>query len=116
MRIIFLIQVRGFDMSIQELFVQKISNSFEVSHLEVINESHMHNVPKDSESHFKVVLVTDDFKGMNKVKQHQAVYKVLAEELAGGVHALALHTYSVDAWQQSQGAPDSPNCMGGNGK
>ncbi len=103
-------------MSIQQIIEQKLNDSFGVFHLQVVNESHMHNVPKDSESHFKVILVSNDFADMNKVKQHQAVYKVLADELAGDIHALALHTYTIDAWQQTQSAPDSPNCMGGNGK
>lgn len=103
-------------MKIQQQVEQKLNDSFEPTHLEVINESHMHNVPSGSESHFKVVLVSQQFTGLNKVKQHQAVYKVLADELAGGIHALALHTFDPDAWAASQGAPDSPNCMGGNGK
>jgi BolA protein len=40
---------------------------------------------------------------------------VLAEELAGPVHALALHTFSPDEWADSQErAPDSPKCLGAN--
>jgi hypothetical protein len=40
---------------------------------------------------------------------------VLADELAGPIHALALHTYSADEWAESQGqAPDSPKCLGAN--
>ncbi|GAA6133230.1 BolA/IbaG family iron-sulfur metabolism protein [Oceaniserpentilla sp. 4NH20-0058] len=103
-------------MTIQQNIEQKLNSEFEPVFLQVENESHMHNVPKDSESHFKVVLVTTKFSGLNKVKQHQAVYKVLTEELSGEVHALALHTYDPKAWADSQGAPSSPNCMGGTGK
>ncbi|WP_396586799.1 BolA family protein [Bermanella sp. R86510] len=102
--------------SIQQTIEQKLNDGFSVSHLEVVNESHMHNVPANSETHFKVTLVASDFDGLNKVKQHQAVYGVLQAELAGPVHALALHTFSPEAWQQNQSTPDSPNCMGGNGK
>jgi len=92
---------------------QKLNNAFQVKFLQVEDESHMHNVPAGAQSHFKVTLVCDDFTGMNKVKMHQAVYKVLADELAGSVHALALHTYDEAAWQASGKAPDSPQCMGG---
>jgi BolA protein len=103
-------------MNVEQQIQLKLDQAFKPMHLEIVNESHMHNVPKDSESHFKVVLVTHEFDGLNKVKQHQAVYKALAEELAGAVHALALHTFTPQAWAESMGAPDSPNCMGGNGK
>jgi BolA protein len=92
---------------------RKITNSFNVLHLQVEDESHMHNVPAGAQSHFKVTLVSDDFAGMGKVKMHQAIYKVLADELAGSVHALALHTYDKAAWEQLEKAPDSPQCMGG---
>lgn len=100
-------------MTIQDTIVQKLNAAFQVAHLTVENESHKHNVPPGSESHFKVVLVSDDFAGKRKVQQHQAVYKVLEEELAGSVHALALHTYDSETWASSEGAPLSPNCMGG---
>ncbi len=98
---------------VEKSILQKLTDHFAVHQLSVDNESHMHNVPPGSESHFKVVLVCDDFVGKNKVKQHQAVYHVLAEELAGPIHALALHTYTLKQWQLTQQAPDSPDCLGG---
>lgn len=100
-------------MSIQDQITLKLKDSFQVDHLDVLNESHMHNVPAGSESHFKVTLVSQDFAGLRKIQQHQAVYAVLKEELEGPVHALALHTYDPDTWEQTGKAPDSPNCMGG---
>jgi BolA protein len=103
-------------LTVEQQIQLKLDQAFKPMHLQIENESHMHNVPKDSESHFKVVLVTHEFDALNKVKQHQAVYKVLAEELAGPVHALALHTFSPDAWNKASIAPDSPKCLGGNGK
>lgn len=106
----------GVFMMIKDVIEQKLTTGFDVGYLRVENESHNHNVPEGSESHFKVVLVTDDFKGVNKVKQHQAVYKVLALELAGEVHALALHTYDLELWQKTTQAPISPDCMGGSKK
>ncbi len=44
--------------------------------LEIDNESHGHNVPKNSETHFRVVLVSEAFVGLNRVKRHQLVYKL----------------------------------------
>jgi BolA protein len=80
----------------------------------VVNESGNHNVPPGSETHFKVVLVSDAFEGQRLLARHRAVNETLAEELAGGVHALALHTYTPGEWQDRFGdAPMSPPCLGG---
>ncbi len=101
-------------MQVQKYIEDTLSSSFSITRLDVVNESHMHSVPANSETHFKVVLVSPDFEGVRKVARHQQVYKVLDEALKRGVHALALHTYTVDEWQQMEGtSPDSPNCMGG---
>lgn len=83
-------------------------------HLTVENESHMHSVPPNSETHFKVTLVSPRFEGMMPVKRHQQVYAILADEKAGPVHALALHLYTPDEWQaRNNTRPDSPSCRGG---
>ena len=101
-------------MSVEKSIVDDLHSVFAPQYLSVANESHMHNVPKGSESHFKVVLVCDEFSGMRKVARHQRVYAALQAQLDAGVHALALHTYSPEEWQARQAvAPDSPDCMGG---
>ena len=74
----------------------------------------MHSVPENSETHFRVVLVSPAFDGKRKVARHQAVYAAVAEQLAGPVHALALHTYTAQEWQdRAQQSPASPDCLGG---
>jgi BolA protein len=101
-------------MTIQADIERKLSDAFDPRHLEVVNESHMHNVPKGSESHFKVVMVADVFDGEKLIARHRRVNSVLAAELAHGVHALALHTYTLAEWQARFGAaPLSPPCHGG---
>ena len=101
-------------MTVQQTIENKIREALDVTHLEVINESHMHSVPPGSETHFKLVVVTDDFKGKKSVVRHQIVYALLSDELAGPVHALAMHTYTNAEWAENeQNAPASPNCMGG---
>lgn len=92
---------------------EKLEQNFHPLHLDLANESHMHSVPANSETHFKVVMVSQDFSGQRPVQRHQAVYKVLADELASGVHALALHLYTSEEWSKSGSAPASPQCMGG---
>lgn len=101
-------------MNIQNNIEQKLLAHFNPAHLEVTNESFMHNVPTGSETHFKVVLVTPKFSGERLINRHRSVNAVLKEELADQIHALALHTYTDDEWQNLYGnSPDSPNCLGG---
>lgn len=50
--------------------------------------------------HFEAIIVSPDFAGKNKVKQHQMVYGVLQDELASEtIHALSLKTFTPEAWQ-----------------
>ena len=101
-------------MSIQSQIETKLANSLDALHLDVVNESGNHNVPPGSESHFKVVLVCSDFEDKPLVARHRMVNKILQDELAGGVHALALHTYTESEWRQRHGdTPMSPPCLGG---
>ncbi len=102
-------------MSTQEVITQKLQ-ALSPEHLEVINESHMHNVPEGSESHFKVVIVSDDFKDKMLIARHRLVNKALEEELSGGIHALALHTMTMEEWFEKGNAPESPPCLGGSSK
>jgi BolA protein len=99
---------------VEQVIRQKLEDQFAPAFLEVTNESYMHSVPAGSESHFKVVIVAEQFRSMRAVQRHQAIYAVLAEQLQQSVHALALHTYTSSEWEQSlQTAPTSPDCMGG---
>lgn len=98
-------------MSIQTEIEAKLT-ALNPSFIEVINESHMHSVPKNSETHFKVTLVSEQFEGVRAVKRHQMVYALLSDEMQPGkVHALAIHAFTEAEWQGS--SPTSPNCMGG---
>ncbi|WP_250464669.1 BolA family protein [Microbulbifer litoralis] len=98
-------------MSLAETIENKLRDEFDPQHIDVQCESHLHNVPAGSEMHFRVVLVSGAFASLRKVQRHQKVYGVLAEEMAGPVHALALHTYSPEEWPGE--APESPQCLGG---
>jgi len=101
-------------MSVQSRIEEKLGNSLDLKHLEVINESGNHNVPPGSESHFKVVLVSELFDGERLVARHRRVNQILKEELANDIHALAIHTYTEGEWRDKHGeAPLSPPCLGG---
>ncbi|WP_444927301.1 BolA family protein [Microbulbifer sp. TRSA002] len=101
-------------MSLAETIKDKLTAEFSPQHIEVQCESHMHNVPTGSEMHFRVVLVSEVFNSARKVQRHQKVYAALSEEMAGPIHALALHTYSPEEWEGQ--APQSPECQGGGKK
>ncbi|ACL71802.1 BolA-like protein [Thioalkalivibrio sulfidiphilus HL-EbGr7] len=101
-------------MNIQTDIERKLREAFDPVHLEVENESANHNVPPGSESHFKVTIASQAFEGERLVGRHRKVNTVLAEELAGRIHALALHTLTPDEWFARAGkVPDSPPCLGG---
>ena len=95
---------------LQEKIEDRLKSEFNIISLALENESHMHsgNAP---ESHFKLTLVTDDFKEVSKVKRHQSVYRAL-NELMPQFHALAMHLYTQDEWEIVE-VPVSPKCMGG---
>ena len=79
---------------------EKLTQSFNPSQLEVIDESHKHaghagaaqHAAKHGggESHFHVTIIAEKFKGMTLLARHRAVMEVLAEEMDGKVHALSL--------------------------
>ncbi len=101
-------------MTIQTSIQQKLQAALSPTFLEVNNESHMHNVPEGSESHFKVVIASKRFEGEKLLNRHRLINKILADELQGGVHALALHTMTPEEWFERNGnVRDSPECLGG---
>lgn len=72
----------------------KLREAFAPEQLEVIDESHQHvghaGARPDGESHFRVKIVAEAFRARSRVEAHRMVNAVLAEELAGRVHALAI--------------------------
>jgi len=100
-------------MQLQNTIEKKLSSAFKLVEMQVFNESANHNVPPGSESHFKLVLVSDEFTSLTLLARHRLINNILADELSGPVHALAIHAYTVDEWQKQGGAPSSPQCRGG---
>lgn len=99
-------------MTMQATITDKIQDALNPLHLEVENESHMHNVPEGSESHFKILVVSDQFDGQMLIKRHRLINQILSDELKQ-IHAMALHTMTADEWAQKGAAPESPPCEGG---
>lgn len=101
-------------MQVQERIHKKLVDAFAPDYIELINESYKHSVPANSETHFKLSLVSKQFAGVSKVKRHQKVYAVLADDLQNPIHALSLHLYTHSEWQAlKETSPETPNCLGG---
>ncbi len=97
-------------MSMRERIQTTLAAALEPVFVDVKDESHMHS--RGLETHFKAVVVTPAFVGLNAVKRHQKVYATLGD-LMGQLHALALHTYTPEEWAATGAAPASPTCAGG---
>ncbi|KAF1758657.1 hypothetical protein GCK72_015116 [Caenorhabditis remanei] len=100
---------------VARLLREKLSASFQPKHLEVECESHLHNVPKGAEMHFRVQVVSDAFEGKRVIERHRLVNTCLAEELATSVHALRIDAIPTSKWD-GQKQEESPTCRGGFGK
>lgn len=94
-------------MRIESSIEAKLRAAFAPEQLEIVNESHLHaghhhdtshhaGFDGSGETHFRVKLVSSAFSGMSRVDRHRAVNGALAEELAGGVHALAIEVRTPD--------------------
>ena len=81
-------------MSLQSRMREKLMVSLNPTRLDVVNESHLHaghgGSPETGESHFRVLIVSGDFKGKSRVERHRIVNELLGDELKDGVHALAI--------------------------
>ncbi len=101
-------------MSVEQNIETKIAAALAPSHLEVVNESHMHSVPPGSESHFRVVVVSERFEGLPLLRRHQTINQILEQELQEGLHALSMQTLTAAEWTRRGGQTRaSPACHGG---
>lgn len=101
-------------MTVQQTIESKIGASLAPAHLEVVNESHLHSVPPGSESHFRLVIVSEKFEGLALIQRHRSVNRILEQELRDGLHALSLQTLTASEWTQRAGRTmASPPCRGG---
>lgn len=81
-------------MSVRNTIEAKLHEAFDPISLDVVDESELHRghagYREGGETHFRVHLVSAAFVGMSRVDRHRQVNMVLADELEGPVHALAL--------------------------
>jgi BolA protein len=82
-------------MPVRDVITEKLSAAFAPQSLQVVDESHQHvghaGHRPGGETHFRIYIVADAFKGKTRLERHRMINETLAHELAGGVHALAIH-------------------------
>ncbi len=95
-------------MTMEDQIRHKLKAHFKIHLLEVINESARHFPPEKTNTHFRVLIVSDDFKGLDTVKRHQKVYQTLKQELKGPVHAFSQQTFTPEEWKAATQVPSPP--------
>ena len=94
---------------IESQIINTLSRSLNLSSLKIINESLMHNVPEGSETHFKIVVITNDFNNLSIIKRHKLIYKTL-DHLMSKIHALSIHAFNEEEFKLKPIILDSPEC------
>jgi BolA protein len=82
-------------MRTADIITKKLTEALEPQSLEVVDESHRHEGHAGhrpgGQTHYRVYIVSEAFKGKTRVERHRVINELLSAELAGGVHALAIH-------------------------
>ena len=99
-------------MSRQQTIHDVLTAEFKPDFLLIENESYRHQVPSNSETHFKVIAVSSVFEPLSRVARHRLINNALAKEFTTGLHALSLHLYSPTEWLKKGGdVRSSPLCQ-----
>lgn len=82
-------------MRTDQLITRKLTEAFAPESLSVVDESHEHKGHAGhrpgGETHFRIYIVAEAFRGKGRIDRHRMINSALSVELAGGVHALAIH-------------------------
>jgi BolA family transcriptional regulator, general stress-responsive regulator len=82
-------------MTRRDIITEKLQEAFTPTSLDVEDESDQHaghaGHSHAGETHFRLYIVSDVFRGKSRLERHRMINATLAQELAGGVHALAIH-------------------------
>ncbi len=81
-------------MRTRDLITEKLTAAFQPESLQVVDESHQHaghaGHRPGGETHFRLNIVAEAFRGKTRIERHRMINAALAAELKGGVHALAI--------------------------
>ena len=96
-------------MSAYESIINALNNQLTIEHMFLENESSMHNVPPNSETHFKLIIASDDFIKLSKVKRHQLIYQILSKVM-NQIHALSIQAFTIEEYKADPLIHSSPDC------
>jgi BolA protein len=90
-------------MTISDRIIKNITEQLVTFKLQVEDESHLHQghagYIEGGETHFKIIVVSDDFKGKSKVLRHKMIYNILQKEIEDRIHALSIKAYTTDEYK-----------------
>ena len=101
-------------MNIRSEIHKLCSESLNLKLITIDNESHLHSSSQNAESHFKLILVSNDFLNMSLIKRHKHIYKIL-NEIMPKIHALAIHAFTEEEYKNNTINTNSPDCVNKNG-
>ena len=96
-------------MIVQNKIDKLLRDNLNVSKLIIKNESNKHNVPPNSESHFNVQIVSDDFQDLSLIQRHKIVYKAI-ESLLAEIHAFSITAITTSELKENTSLRDTPDC------
>ena len=94
---------------IENKIINTLNECMNISSLKILNESYMHNVPEDAESHFKIVIVSNDFSNLSQIQRHKLVYKHLGN-IMDDIHALSIQSFNEVEFKLNPTILNSPEC------
>jgi BolA family transcriptional regulator, general stress-responsive regulator len=82
-------------MRTADVITKKLTEAFAPQSLNVLDESDQHEGHAGhrpgGQTHYRVYIVAEAFKGKTRLERHRTINHLLSAELAGGIHALAIH-------------------------
>ena len=100
-------------MTREQSLHEALTRDLDPVELRVTNESSQHNVPPNSETHFRVLVVSKQFEAKGRLARHRAIHRAVGREIEEGLHALAIDAWTPEEWAEREGPSQSPDCRGG---
>ena len=96
-------------MNVQNKIDKLLRENINISELIILNDSYKHNVPPNSESHFNVQIVSNDFQNLSQIQRHKKVYKAV-ESLLAEIHAFSITAMTTSEFKENPSLRDTPDC------
>ncbi|HHF7374411.1 BolA family protein [Legionella bozemanae] len=101
-------------MSRKNRIEKLVSQELVPVYLNVEDESANHHVPEGAQTHFKITVVSSRFIDLSRIARHRLLNQLLKEEFELGLHALSMHLFTPDEWNdRNKTVLQSSVCKGG---